>query len=182
MTPHPAARVTTHALLFSSCLISIPSAIGSIIPSIGQAPGLDHLWCVSTDPAAATPIGPKSCGRTTEICVTAVDLPGHGKSQGKGHDTVKGFAAVLDAFIRAMNFSRVILMGHSLGGAIAQTLALEAPTWLEKIILVGTGARLRVDPSILEALLVGAGSAAELISALGVRPFSQADSGRCCST
>ncbi len=100
-------------------------------------------------------------------------MPGHGKSQGKSHDTVKGYAAVLDAFIRAMNFSRVILMGHSLGGAIAQTLALEAPTWLEKIILVGTGARLRVAPSIFEALLVGAGSAADLISARAFGPSAR---------
>jgi pimeloyl-ACP methyl ester carboxylesterase len=39
-----------------------------------------------------------------------------------------------------------------MGGAIAQTLALRQPSWLDRIVLVGTGARLRVHPLILEGL------------------------------
>jgi pimeloyl-ACP methyl ester carboxylesterase len=50
-----------------------------------------------------------------------------------------------------MHISRVILGGHSMGGAITQQFALDSPQRLAGLILVGTGARLRVDPSILEA-------------------------------
>ena len=39
-----------------------------------------------------------------------------------------------------------------MGGAIAQTLALRQPRWLAGVVLVGTGARLRVNPLILEGL------------------------------
>jgi pimeloyl-ACP methyl ester carboxylesterase len=39
-----------------------------------------------------------------------------------------------------------------MGGAIAQTLALRKPAWLDKVVLVGTGARLRVHPLILDGL------------------------------
>ncbi len=44
------------------------------------------------------------------------------------------------------------MAGHSLGGAIVQCLALGSPEWLARIILVGTGARLRVAPAILDRL------------------------------
>ncbi len=49
-----------------------------------------------------------------------------------------------------MGLSRIILGGHSMGGAISQKFALTAPQKLGGLILVGTGARLRVHPSILE--------------------------------
>ena len=55
-------------------------------------------------------------------------------------------------FIETLNLDQVILMGHSLGGAIAQSIAMNEPGWLKGIILVGTGARLRVTPVILEGL------------------------------
>lgn len=47
----------------------------------------------------------------------------------------------------------IILCGHSLGGAIALELALRFfPEKVMGLILVGTGARLRVDPLVLKAL------------------------------
>ena len=46
----------------------------------------------------------------------------------------------------------VVLNGHSMGGAITQTLALRHPAWLRGIVLTGTGARLRVLPRLLELL------------------------------
>ncbi len=48
-----------------------------------------------------------------------------------------------------MDLSGVTLIGHSLGGAVALSLALQRPEWLDRIILVGTGARLRVEPNAL---------------------------------
>lgn len=45
-----------------------------------------------------------------------------------------------------------VLMGHSLGGAIAQTMALKAPTMVEGLVLVGTGPHLPVNPVLLTAL------------------------------
>jgi pimeloyl-ACP methyl ester carboxylesterase len=43
-----------------------------------------------------------------------------------------------------------VLMGHSMGGAIALTMALRAPQQVAGLVLVGSGARLRVAPAILE--------------------------------
>lgn len=43
----------------------------------------------------------------------------------------------------------VVIMGHSMGGAIAQLMALEAPDMVEGLVLVGTGPRLPVNPSLI---------------------------------
>jgi pimeloyl-ACP methyl ester carboxylesterase len=85
--------------------------------------------------------------------VYAVDLPGHGRSSGKVHDNVEAYADFIDAFAAELNLDNVTLIGHSLGGAIGQMLAVRSPGWLTRIILVGTGARLRVHPDILDGLL-----------------------------
>ncbi|PSR20432.1 MAG: alpha/beta hydrolase [Sulfobacillus acidophilus] len=45
-----------------------------------------------------------------------------------------------------------IVMGHSLGGAIAQLMALKCPTLVRGLVLVGTGPRLPVNPALLQAL------------------------------
>ena len=113
---------------------------------------------------------PEKLRRFDQFSIVALDLPGHGKSQGKGRESIEEYAAVIDAFVTATNLHQVILMGHSLGGAIAQQLALGAPKWLAALILVGTGARLRVAPSILEAILKTSESAANHIAAWSFGP------------
>lgn len=85
--------------------------------------------------------------------VYALDLPGHGRSAPlDGAITVERHAAVARAFLDAAGLERAVLVGHSMGGAIAQTLALESPARLAGLVLVGTGARLRVLPELLEGI------------------------------
>ncbi len=96
---------------------------------------------------------PEKLRNLSGINVYAIDLPGHGQSGGHGRKSVDDYADVTEAFVSAMNLSNVTLAGHSLGGAIVQCLALRHPEWLVRIILVGTGARLRVAPAILDGLL-----------------------------
>lgn len=85
--------------------------------------------------------------------VYAIDLPGHGRSSGYSRKSVDEYADFIEAFVSRMNLKDVILFGHSLGGAIVQRLALRFPSWLSRIVLVGTGVRLRVSPAILEGLI-----------------------------
>jgi len=47
----------------------------------------------------------------------------------------------------------IFLMGHSMGGAIVQRVAITSPHILEGIVLVGTGARLKVASTFLDGLL-----------------------------
>lgn len=81
-----------------------------------------------------------------------IELPGHGKSGGEGEQEIGRYAEHVHAFLKAIRLSKVTLVGHSMGGAIVQTLALTHPEVIHKIVLVGTGARLRVLPMILNGI------------------------------
>ncbi|MBN1135830.1 MAG: alpha/beta fold hydrolase [Anaerolineae bacterium] len=84
--------------------------------------------------------------------VYAVDLPGHGRSGGAGHDTVAGYGDWIVRFLDAARIERVMLAGHSMGGGIALDVALRYPERVAGLGLVSTGARLRVAPLIFDSL------------------------------
>ena len=80
----------------------------------------------------------------------AISLPGH--PEGEPCSSVDDYVEWLRGYIHQQGYQDVILVGHSLGGAIAQLYALKYPDELKALILIGTGARLRVRPDILEGL------------------------------
>ena len=82
----------------------------------------------------------------------AIDLPGHGGSpDDESISTVEDYARPVVEFIRE-EVGQAYVAGHSLGGAIAQTVYLIARDAVKGLILVGTGARLRVLPELLDGL------------------------------
>lgn len=82
----------------------------------------------------------------------ALDLPGHSRSEGMGRQTIADYSQFVLAFLDALNLEKASLVGHSMGGAITLQTALNNPQRVEGIILVGTGARLRVLPAFLQGL------------------------------
>ena len=99
----------------------------------------------------------------TGVNLYAPDLPGHGRSGGESRTSIAGYAEFLSSFLEALGLTRTTLVGHSMGGAIGQHFALNHASKVGKLILVGTGARLRVLPSFLEGLLNDFESAVEMI-------------------
>lgn len=93
----------------------------------------------------------------------ALDLPGHGRSEGRGFKTIAAYCDFLPSLLKALALEKAILVGHSMGGAIALDFALRHPTRTEGLILVGTGARLRVAPAILSGILADFDAAMDLI-------------------
>jgi pimeloyl-ACP methyl ester carboxylesterase len=85
--------------------------------------------------------------------VLLVDLPGHGKSPGNGCDSVEEYRDAVYKMVEEFDTGKCYIAGHSLGGAIALSLSLIYPDILKGIILIGTGARLRVLPQILEDVI-----------------------------
>jgi pimeloyl-ACP methyl ester carboxylesterase len=83
--------------------------------------------------------------------VVTIDLPGHGRSPGNGCETIEQYGdAVCDAL---EDRTPCYVAGHSLGGAVAMHLALVHPDLVKGIILIGSGARLKVLPRILEGIV-----------------------------
>jgi pimeloyl-ACP methyl ester carboxylesterase len=85
--------------------------------------------------------------------VISVSLPGHGDSEETGDSTVAAFSERVSAFIETLGLRKVVVVGCSLGSAIALWLSLSQKPWLAGIGLVGSGSRLRVHPALLEGVL-----------------------------
>lgn len=109
-------------------------------------------------------IWPAGLRRLPATVVYALDLPGHGKSSGSGHGAIEEYAACLAAFQRALSLPRVILIGHSMGGAIAQLCGLLYPAETLGLGLLATSAKLQVSPQLLELAANNFPAAAELVS------------------
>lgn len=83
--------------------------------------------------------------------VVAIDLPGHGDSEGTGFRGVGDYAYFVAGLIESLGWDRCVVAGHSLGGGIALAVAAYFPQLIEGMMLIDTGARLRVAPAVLEA-------------------------------
>lgn len=71
--------------------------------------------------------------------VITFDNSGVGASEGQVPGTIEAMARDAIAFIRALGFEQVDLLGLSLGGFIAQKIVQLEPQLVRKIILAGTG-------------------------------------------
>ena len=93
--------------------------------------------------------------------VITFDNRGVGASTGRVPDTVEAMAHDAVTFVRALGFEQVDILGFSLGGMIAQVIALEEPQLIRKLILTGTGPAGgegidKVTPITIRAMLKGA--------------------------
>jgi pimeloyl-ACP methyl ester carboxylesterase len=82
----------------------------------------------------------------------AFDLSGHGRSAGEGRRQIHDYTQDVVALLDALNIETAIIGGHSMGGAIAQTIALDFADRVAGLMLFGTGAHLSVNQSIIDGL------------------------------
>jgi pimeloyl-ACP methyl ester carboxylesterase len=85
--------------------------------------------------------------------------------------TISTLTQVVAQFIEESKLSPAVSVGHSIGGAVAMQLALDYPSLVQALILVGTGAKLGVYPAILEDLRIDYKQAIEL--AIGDLSFAK---------
>jgi pimeloyl-ACP methyl ester carboxylesterase len=79
----------------------------------------------------------------------APDLPGHGRTAGPGCRSIEKYAAHLLTFIDALGIDSFIPVGHSMGGALALQLALDAPERVAGLAMVNAGASLPVSAGLI---------------------------------
>jgi pimeloyl-ACP methyl ester carboxylesterase len=73
--------------------------------------------------------------------VILTDNAGVGLSTGTAPDTVAGMARDAASLIDALGLEHVDLFGFSMGGYVAQQIAVDRPDLVRRLILVGTGPR-----------------------------------------
>ncbi len=82
----------------------------------------------------------------------AIDLPSHAQSDKFSELSLELYVDVLNALIDSLNLKKVMLSGQSLGGAVIQSYYFIYPEKVSALVLIGTGARLRVLPSTFDIL------------------------------
>lgn len=95
---------------------------------------------------------PPEIRRLPGFHIYALDLPGHGKSAGRGHQTIAAYTAAVRGWMRAIDLHRAVFVGHSMGSAVALDLALEHADQVVGLGLLGSGPSLPVNPANLHGL------------------------------
>ncbi len=85
--------------------------------------------------------------------VLAVDLPGHGKSQGNCPRSVEAAAAFVVDLLNAAGIEKAALVGHSWGSLIALHAASLLAKRATHVALLATAFPMKVSPALLEAAL-----------------------------
>ena len=102
------------------------------------------------DPAVTDPL---ALGREVILFESA----GVGRSTGEVPTSVPGMAKHAIAFLGALGLAHVDVLGFSLGGMVAQQLALEHPSLVRRMLLVATAPEggeeiMRMDKPVLKAI------------------------------
>jgi pimeloyl-ACP methyl ester carboxylesterase len=93
---------------------------------------------------------PPQIRRLADEKIYVPDLPGHGKSEGEGRQSIDEYADDVIAFMAELKIRSAVLVGISLGGAVALTLALKYPKQVLGLGLIGSGSKLPIAPILLE--------------------------------
>jgi pimeloyl-ACP methyl ester carboxylesterase len=73
--------------------------------------------------------------------VILFDNAGISSSSGEVPTSIEEMAADAAAFVKALGLTEIDVLGFSLGGLVAQTLAIAEPKLVRRLVLVGTGPR-----------------------------------------
>lgn len=79
----------------------------------------------------------------------AIDLPGH--PAGSPCQSIHDYVEWIRGFIAARGYKDVILCGHSMGGAISLAYAHKYPGEIKGLVLMNTGAKLKVSEDIFNS-------------------------------
>lgn len=103
--------------------------------------GLDHSWW-----------GLQSRYFAYHGCnVLALDLPGHGRSEGPPLASVGEMSDWVFALLKSLEIEKASVVGHSMGALIALEFAARYPENAEKIALVGVAYPMKVSEAFLDA-------------------------------
>lgn len=96
--------------------------------------------------------------------VLAVDLPGHGRSEGEPLSSVEAMADWLLALLDAAGVQQATLIGHSMGSLIALETAYRAPARVTGLAMVGTAYPMKVSDALLDASRNDVESAIDMVN------------------
>lgn len=84
--------------------------------------------------------------------VVAIELPGHGRSSGKGGSSIEYYSDLLKKFCDTMKLDSIVLIGHSMGGVVSLDFSFKNPDRVKALVLVATSAKFDIPTQKLMEL------------------------------
>jgi pimeloyl-ACP methyl ester carboxylesterase len=100
--------------------------------------------------------------------VLAVDLPGHGRSEGEALPSIAALAEWTAKLIAATGLKNAALVGHSMGALVALETAARFPDQVRALGLCGVAAEMPVHPEMLESAKAGTVKVEQLMTFWGI--------------
>ena len=99
--------------------------------------------------------------------VFALDLPGHGNSEGPSLQSIEEMSQWLNEFVEHLDIKKLILAGHSQGCLIALEFVKLYPKKVEKIIFIAGSYNIPVNQNLIDLSLAGEMEALNLMMKWG---------------
>jgi pimeloyl-ACP methyl ester carboxylesterase len=88
----------------------------------------------------------------TTFNIVALDLPGHGQSEGPGEREVAAYGEWVKQILDGLGIVKPVMIGHSLGAAICLGFVIRYGDTARAVVPVGGGVQMPVNPIIIEGL------------------------------
>ena len=125
----------------------------------GQEIDWPMAWRCANDQARSAGLTPSNHGvirlfnaGLDDYSVYAVDLPGHGKSEGQSKSSIDEYSRFIMDFLDAMDLENICLVGHSMGAAVALNASLSHHRRICSVVAIGGASKMIVNDAILEGL------------------------------
>ena len=105
--------------------------------------------------------------------VLALDLPGHGQSDGPPSPTISDYSKWVAEFLDALGVRAAVVVGHSMGSLTALELSARRPDLVGKLALFGTNVPMAVGDVLLDAARDDEDKARRMIVEWSFAPASQ---------
>lgn len=84
--------------------------------------------------------------------VVSLELPGHGRSAGKGGSTIEYYTELIRQFFDVMELDNLVIVGHSMGGVVSLDFSFKFPERVKALVLVATSAKFDIPTQKLMEL------------------------------
>lgn len=84
--------------------------------------------------------------------VVSLELPGHGRSSGKGGSSIEYYTDLLVKFFDVMEMDNIVIVGHSMGGVVSLDFSFKYPERVKALGLVATSAKFDIPTQKLMEL------------------------------
>ncbi len=84
--------------------------------------------------------------------VVSLELPGHGRSAGKGGSAIEHYTELIKQFFDMMELDNIVIVGHSMGGVVSLDFCFKNPDRVKALVLVATSAKFDIPTQKLMEL------------------------------